>query len=219
MKNKHKRILLYILIAVCLLSVPVIVKEHIIPNEYVQIARGNIEDNKKQSSDCINSENDITTIKIVDKLQSNIVSDTDFEVVSIPDDIELEIESEISDLDCVEETDDTECISTIDNNKDNLFYGSTDELIYLGEFFATAYTHTGNNTATGVYPKANHTVGVDPDIIPYGTTIVVEVMGELRTYVAEDTGYLDEYQLDIFYDTYDECVEFGVRDCKVWVLK
>lgn len=102
---------------------------------------------------------------------------------------------------------------------DNLYTGTVDELTYLGDFFATAYTHTGNNTATGVYPKANHTVGVDPNIIPYGTTIVVEVMGELRTYVAEDTGYLAENQLDIFYDTYDECIQFGVRECKVWILE
>lgn len=101
---------------------------------------------------------------------------------------------------------------------DNLYTGSVGELTYLGDFFATAYTHTGNNTATGIYPKANHTVGVDPNIIPYGTTIVVEIMGELRTYVAEDTGYLAENQLDIFYDTYDECIQFGVRECKVWVL-
>lgn len=108
-------------------------------------------------------------------------------------------------------------INTYD--KDNLFVGSTEELVYLGDFFATAYTHTGHNTAIGVYPKANHTVGVDPNIIPYGTTIVVEIMGELRTYVAEDTGYLAENQLDIFYDTYDECIQFGVRECKVWILE
>ena len=39
---------------------------------------------------------------------------------------------------------------------------------------ATAYTHTGNPTASGVYPTAYHTVSVDPNVIPLGTKMYIE---------------------------------------------
>ena len=38
--------------------------------------------------------------------------------------------------------------------------------------------------------------------------------------VAEDTGGLIKgYKIDLYFDTVDECWEFGVRTCTVYVLR
>lgn len=87
---------------------------------------------------------------------------------------------------------------------------------YIGEFDTTFYTHTGNKCSTGVYPKTNRTVAVDPKIIPYGTMIYVENYG---FYIAEDCGlHVKNKRLDIFLDSKEECIKQGRKTLKVWVL-
>ena len=49
---------------------------------------------------------------------------------------------------------------------------------------ATAYTHTGNPTATGIYPYRG-VIAVDPKVIPLGTRVYVEGYGYAQ---AQDTG-------------------------------
>jgi 3D (Asp-Asp-Asp) domain-containing protein len=51
---------------------------------------------------------------------------------------------------------------------------------------ATAYTWTGNKTATGTWPKVG-TIAVDPEVIPMGTRLYVEGYG---WGIAADTGEL-----------------------------
>lgn len=84
---------------------------------------------------------------------------------------------------------------------------------------ATAYTHTGNTTATGTMPKLG-TIAVNPKQIPYGTLLYVEGYGFGR---AEDTGgfrHNGRAQLDLFMDTEDECWQWGhKRGLTVYVLK
>ncbi|MGI6191967.1 MAG: G5 domain-containing protein [Christensenellales bacterium] len=84
---------------------------------------------------------------------------------------------------------------------------------------ATAYTHTGNRTATGVMPYVGM-IAVNPDQIPYGTKLYVEGYGYG---VAGDTGafrHTDRFQIDLFMDTFAECMRWGRRNnVKVYILK
>lgn len=81
---------------------------------------------------------------------------------------------------------------------------------------ATAYTHTGNNTATGIYPFPS-VIAVDPSIIPLGSICYVENYGYA---IALDTGRLIKgYKIDLFFNTYDECIKFGVRKLKIKILR
>lgn len=87
---------------------------------------------------------------------------------------------------------------------------------YIGEYELTFYTHTGNNTSTGVYPKINRTVAVDPSIIPYGTVLYVKGHG---VYIAEDSGAdIKGHRLDIFLDTKEECINKGRVNADVYIL-
>lgn len=72
---------------------------------------------------------------------------------------------------------------------------------------STAYTHTGNRTATGTWPKAYHTVAVDPRVIPLGSWMYIEGYGYAR---AEDTGGAIRGNIvDVFFDSYYECIQWG----------
>lgn len=88
---------------------------------------------------------------------------------------------------------------------------------------ATAYTHTGYRTASMTYPKVG-TVAVDPRVIPLGSKLYIESAdGESWIYgyaVAEDTGGLIKGgRIDLFMETEEECICFGVRDARVYVLE
>lgn len=63
-------------------------------------------------------------------------------------------------------------------------------------------------TSTGVRATAGRTVSVDPDIIPYGSEVVING----HTYIAEDCGgAIKGNKIDIFFDTHQEALEFGVQ--------
>lgn len=86
-------------------------------------------------------------------------------------------------------------------------------------FEATAYTHTGEKTAKGNWPKIG-TIAVNPKQIPYGTRLYVEGYGYG---IADDTGgfrHSGKKQIDLFMDTESECRKWGrKRDVKVYILK
>jgi len=80
---------------------------------------------------------------------------------------------------------------------------------------ATAYTHTGNNTYTGVYPHIG-TIAVDPAVIPLGSHLWIEGYGYG---IAQDTGGLIKgKRIDLFMDTVGECRSWGRRKVEVYVL-
>lgn len=87
---------------------------------------------------------------------------------------------------------------------------------YLGNFTLVAY-YQGNKTSTGTKPKANHTIAVDPKVIPYGSKVYIEGYG---TYIAEDCGGgIKGNMIDIYMNTYNECIQFGRRQAKVYIIK
>lgn len=91
----------------------------------------------------------------------------------------------------------------------------------IHSYVATAYTHTGYNTATGVYPKEKHTIAVDPSIIPLGSIVYIssdfpDITGY---YKAEDTGsVIKGKKIDIFMDNHSACLQFGKRNVFVTVV-
>lgn len=103
-------------------------------------------------------------------------------------------------------------------------YGNTVAYSSVHTGSGTAYTApAGAGTATGV--AAYHGgVAVNPNIIPYGSKLYIESTDGSFVYgyaTAVDTGgaLMDGSAIvDCFYNTYDECVNFGRRDVNVYVI-
>lgn len=76
-------------------------------------------------------------------------------------------------------------------------------------------------TATGV-PLDRGVIAVDPRIIPLGSRVYIEALDGSWTYgyaVAADTGgAIKGYRVDLCYRTQYECVQFGRRQCRVYIL-
>ena len=88
---------------------------------------------------------------------------------------------------------------------------------------ATAYIagHGGADytTATGTFVEVG-TVAVDKNVIPLGTRMYI-VTNDGIVYgmsVARDTGVRGN-KVDLYYNTYRECIEFGRRSCTVYILE
>lgn len=81
---------------------------------------------------------------------------------------------------------------------------------------ATAYTWTGQRTASGTWPAVG-TVAVDPQVIPLGTKVYVEGYGEA---MALDTGGLVKGNIvDVYLPTESECWQWGRRQVEVRILE
>lgn len=94
---------------------------------------------------------------------------------------------------------------------------------FLGMFRVTAYCPCSKccgewadgNTYTGTKATANRTIAVDPDVIPLGTK--VEIDG--REYIAEDIGgAVDGERVDIFFNSHEEALEWGVQYHGVFIF-
>ncbi|MCL1905578.1 MAG: 3D domain-containing protein [Clostridiales bacterium] len=92
-------------------------------------------------------------------------------------------------------------------------------LIYTRRLFmeSTAYTWTGNRTATGTWPAVG-TIAVDPGVIPLGSRVYVDGYGLA---IAADTGGLIKGNIiDVYFDTRDECMIWGrKRGIAVYILE
>lgn len=89
---------------------------------------------------------------------------------------------------------------------------------------ATAYTTghdgVGTRTASGTAVHVG-TVAVDKSVIPLGTRMYIAAANGSVIYglaVAEDTGVKGN-KIDLYYETYDECIQFGRRTCTVYILE
>lgn len=117
-------------------------------------------------------------------------------------------------------------------------YGSSNEVVsasskgftykYVIECEATAYDLSpeenggyGGQTATGV-PLDKGVIAVDPRVIPLGSRVYIEALDGSWSYgyaVAADTGgAIKGKRVDLCYRTRSECIQFGRRKCRIYVL-
>ena len=112
--------------------------------------------------------------------------------------------------------------------KDGMILLPTGEVLtYYGshKVLATAYTHTDAGcdfiTATGTTVRIG-TVAVDPTLIPYGTRMFIVTDDGQYVYgvsTAEDCGGgIKGDRIDLYYPTYEECMEFGRRPSTIYFL-
>jgi len=88
---------------------------------------------------------------------------------------------------------------------------------------STAYC-TGTRTSTGKRPQPGY-IAVNPKDIPYGTELYVVSADGKYVYgycIAADTGGFartGSCTLDLFMNTNSECIQWGRRDVKIYILK
>ena len=97
-----------------------------------------------------------------------------------------------------------------------------EEINNLGTFKVTAYCPCAKcngkwegQTATGVTPKQGITVAVDKSIIPLGTKIYIEGVGE---FIAQDTGVKGK-AIDVYMSSHEDALQWGVKSLKVSIIK
>ena len=98
-----------------------------------------------------------------------------------------------------------------------------EQLIPMGDFKLTAYCSCeecsgdwGLLTSTGNHCEEGRTVAVDPDVIAYGTRILIDG----KVYVAEDCGkHVQGDHIDIYLDDHERVDAFGVKHRIVYLVK
>ncbi|MCD8082261.1 MAG: 3D domain-containing protein [Clostridiales bacterium] len=96
-------------------------------------------------------------------------------------------------------------------------------LISLGYFRTTGYCPCrlcsegyGRATCTGALATANHTIAVDPKVIPFGSRIMIDGI----IYTAEDRGGgVKGNHIDIYFDTHSQTRQHGNQMQEVFLLK
>ncbi|WP_270354728.1 3D domain-containing protein [Bacillus velezensis] len=98
-------------------------------------------------------------------------------------------------------------------------------VVYEGykHFTSTAYS-MGTVTATGTKVQEGRTIAVDPNVIPLGSKVEIKFPEGYEhlngVYKAEDTGSaIKGNKIDVYLNANDKCIEFGVRDIQVKILK
>ena len=99
--------------------------------------------------------------------------------------------------------------TTVSRGGDNIRFSSSINMT------ATAYTHTGRNTASGV-PPYRGAVAVDTSLIPLGTNLYVDGYGYAKA--LDRGGAIKGNKIDLFFDTYEETVAWGKRRVDVYIL-
>ena len=92
----------------------------------------------------------------------------------------------------------------------------------LGSFRLTAYCPCrlcsegwGRKTSSGALACANHTVAVDPKVIPIGSHLVINGV----EYVAEDIGgAVKGNHIDVYYNTHAETLQHGTTSAEVYLV-
>jgi 3D (Asp-Asp-Asp) domain-containing protein len=94
--------------------------------------------------------------------------------------------------------------------------GSGEQVVRTLRVTATAYTRTGCQTASGVWPYVGG-VAVDPSVIPIGSKLYIDGYGPAK---AVDTGgMIRGNRIDLFFDTESECEAWGRRPVTVTIME
>lgn len=112
--------------------------------------------------------------------------------------------------------------------EDGYIYLPTGEILTYTDVLpadASAYTHTDEGCCMITYTGTTvhiGTVAVDPRYIPYGTRMFIITNDGSYIYgisTAEDCGgAIKGNRIDLYFPTYNECMQFGRRDCTVYIL-
>lgn len=81
---------------------------------------------------------------------------------------------------------------------------------------ASAYTYTGSRTSTGKNPAVGM-VAVDPQVIPMGSRLYVEGYG--YALAADRGGAIKGDRLDLFMEEEAQCLRWGRKSVKVYILQ
>lgn len=92
----------------------------------------------------------------------------------------------------------------------------------LGTFIASGYCNckkcSGGSSLTysGTVPKARHTIAADLDYYPIGTRLFIDGV----VYTVEDMGSgIEDNRLDIYFETHDEALAFGLQSITVYSVR
>lgn len=99
------------------------------------------------------------------------------------------------------------------------------QMVYAGEYTIVAYCAEqyphicGGNptTASGAPVVPGVTVAADPDVMPLGTRIYIDGIGER---VVQDTGgAIKGRKIDLAVESHQDAVEFGCKAAKIYILE
>ena len=134
---------------------------------------------------------------------------------------------EVKGVECVTHNDPPAGVANIIAVKKKTSYKPKKQVIktsnkkYMGRFKLTGYCacayccgKTDGITSTGVKARAGRTIAVDPRVIPYGSIVIING----KEYVAEDCGgAIKNKKIDIFFNTHNEALQWGVKYADVYV--
>lgn len=92
---------------------------------------------------------------------------------------------------------------------------SPEGMTYYANMELTAYVWTGNPCADGVYPETGYTAACNDPAL-WHKWVYIEGVG---TYYIHDTGGMASNVIDIYFETYDACVNFGRQTASVYILE
>ena len=129
-----------------------------------------------------------------------------------------ELEARITELEKKSQTTQT----TKKDNTTNNTNQSASGVISSGQFKISAYCHcskccgkSDGITATGVKATANRTIAVDPNVIPLGSTVLIDG----KAYVAEDTGgSIKGNRIDMYFASHQEALNWGIKYKDVTIM-
>ena len=97
------------------------------------------------------------------------------------------------------------------------------QMVSLGDFRITAYCpcakccgKTDGITATGTQATQGRTIAVDPDVIPYGTSVYIDGV----EYIAEDCGgAIKGNRVDLYFNSHADALEYGVQTKELYIME
>lgn len=86
--------------------------------------------------------------------------------------------------------------------------------IWSAEHPSRVGTDYVQKTKSGTIPEANRTIGVDPKVIPLGTSVYING----NEYIAEDIGGgVNGNHIDVYHATHKEALVFGLQEAEVFI--